>query len=56
VIDTAQAALLVSTKEERCAAVRTVLAEEADAAVAVAEGDQVFAQDAEANRVAVWCG
>ena len=32
---------------------RAVVGEEADLAVGVAEGDQVLAEDAEANRIAV---
>ena len=53
VVDAAQAALLVATEEQRRAAVRTERADHADLAVGVAEGDQVFAQGARANRVAV---
>jgi hypothetical protein len=43
-------------KIERDAAVRTVFVEQADAALGVAEGDEVFAEQTDANRRAIGLG
>ena len=53
VIEAAEAALLVATEGEGGLAVGAGLAEHAEAAVAVAEGDQVLAEQADADGVAV---
>src|SRR3972149_4343450 len=53
VVDAAQAALLVAAEEEAGAPVRAGLRDEADAAVRVAEGDEILAQDADADGRAV---
>jgi len=52
-IDAADAVLLVAADEERGAAVRAAVVHDADPAGAVAEGDQLFAQDHQAHRIAV---
>ena len=44
VIDTAQTASLVAAKPQGSAAMRTVFAQQPDATMRVAEGDQIFAQ------------
>ncbi len=56
VIDAAQAAFLVAPEIQRDAAVRTEFVEQPDAAVAVAEGDEVLAEQADADRRAVGLG
>ena len=43
VIDAAQPTFLVAAEEQRCAAVRTILVQQADASVRVAESDEVLA-------------
>ena len=53
VIDAAQAALFIATEEQRGAAVRAAMIEDADAARAVAEGDQPFAKQHQAQRIAI---
>ena len=53
VIDAAHAAFLVAAKEHRRAAVRAIGIHKADVAVAVTECDQVFAQQAHAQRLAI---
>ena len=50
VIDAAQAAFLVAAEEHRGAAVRAAVIEDADAALGVAEGDQLLAQELDAHR------
>ena len=56
VIDAAQAAFLVAPEVQRGAAVRAEFVEQADAAFAVAESDQVLAQKADAGGRAVGLG
>ena len=56
VVDAAEPALLVATVEERRAAVRAVLGDEPDLAPAVAEGDQVLAEQPHLLRRAVGRG
>ena len=56
VVNAAQAALFVAAEEKRRAAVRTVLVEQTDPALAVAKGDEVFTEQAHADRRAVWLG
>ena len=53
VVVAGEAGVLVAAKEERCAAVRAVLGEQAHVAVGVAEGDEVLAQQADALHGAV---
>ena len=53
VVDAAQAALLVAAEEQRGAAVRAAMVHDADPAGAVAEGDQLFPEQHQANRRAV---
>ena len=53
VIEAAQAAFLVAAEEQRGAAVRAAMVDHADPAGAVAEGDQLLAQQHEAHRRAV---
>ena len=55
-IDAAQAAVLVTPEEQGGAAVRAEFVEQADAALAVAEGDEVLAEQANAGRGAVGLG
>ena len=55
-IDAADAALFVAAEEERRAAMRTVVLDEADRAVAIAERDQVLAEQPHAQWVAVGVG
>ena len=55
-IDAAQAAFLVAPEIQRDAAMRAEFVEQADAALAVAEGDQVLAEQADAHRRAVGLG
>jgi hypothetical protein len=50
VIDAAQAAFLVAAEEQRGGTVRTALVDEADAALRVAEGDQLLAQQLHPHR------
>ena len=50
VIGAAEAAFLVAAEEHRGAAVRAAVIEDADAALAVAEGDQLLAQELDAHR------
>ena len=49
VVDAPQPALLVASEEERDAAMRTELVEEPDAALGVAERDEVFAEELDAH-------
>src|SRR5262249_748527 len=49
-IDAAQPALLVAPEIERHAAMRAELLDQADAALSVAEGDQLLAQELDAHR------
>src|SRR5205085_8308544 len=56
VIDAAQSAFLVAPEKQRDAAVRAEFVDQADAAVAVAEGDEVFAEEAHPHRRAVGLG
>jgi len=53
VIDAAQAALFVAPEKQRGATVRAVLVHQADFAIAIAEGDQLFAEQKYAQRVRV---
>ena len=53
VIDAAQAAFLVAPEEQRGAAMRAAMLHDADAAVGVAEGDELLAQQHEPHRLAV---
>ena len=53
VIDAAQAAFLVAAEEQRGAAMRAAMLHDADAAVGVAEGDQLLAEQQEPHRLAV---
>jgi hypothetical protein len=50
VIDAAQAALLVAPEVERHAAMRAIFLDEADAALGVAEGDELLAHQLDAHR------
>jgi hypothetical protein len=50
VVDAAQAALLVAAEEQAGTAVRAELVEPAEAALAVAEGDQPLAEQADTHR------
>jgi len=45
VIDASQAALLISAEEQRSAAMSAVVGQQADAAVGIAEGDQLLAKE-----------
>ena len=56
VIDAAQPAFLVAPEKQRHAAVRAEFVDEADAAVAVAERDEVLAQQLHPDRRAVGLG
>src|SRR5579875_599725 len=56
VIDAAQAAFLVAAEEQRRAPMRAISIDEADRAVAVAEGDEVLAQKPYADRRAIALG
>src|SRR5258708_20468410 len=56
VIDAAQAAFLVAPEKQRDAAMRAELVEEADATVAVTEGDEVLTQQAHPHRRAIGLG
>src|SRR6185437_3987632 len=53
VIDAAQPAMLVPPVEQRGAAMRTFMVHDADAARTVAPGDQLFAEQHQAHRLAV---
>ena len=53
VVDAAQAGFFVAAEEQRGAAVRAVVLEQADLAVGIAEGDELFAEQHDAARVAV---
>jgi hypothetical protein len=53
VVDAAQAIFLVAPEEERRAAVRAVRAQQADASLRVAKGDEVLAERAHAHGRAV---
>ena len=53
VIDAAQAALLVAAEEQRGATMRAALVHHTHPARAVAEGDELFAKQHEAQRVAI---
>ena len=53
VVEAAQAALLVAPEHERRATVRAILAEHADAPVAVAKDDEVLAEHPRAHGLAV---
>ena len=53
VIDAAQAAFLVAAEEQRRAAMRTIGIDQTNLALAVAEGDQVFAEQPHAQRRAI---
>src|SRR5262249_61265894 len=53
VIDAAQPALLVAAEEQRGATVRAAMVDHADAALAVAEGHKLLAQQHQADRRAV---
>ncbi len=52
-IQAAQAAPFVASQRQRCSPVRTVLANHPQPTVAVAERDQVLAEQAHTHRVAV---
>ena len=56
VVDAAQAMLFVAPEEQRCAPVRAVQAQDARAAGAVAESDEVLAEDSEASGRTIGCG
>ncbi len=56
VIEAAQAGFLVAAEGKRSAAVRTMFAEHAQAAFAVAEDDEVFAEHAGSDRRAIGDG
>src|SRR5262245_43416612 len=56
VVDAAQAALLVAAEEERRPPVRAVLVEQPDTAARVAEGDQILAEQSDANGRTVGLG
>ena len=56
VVDAAQAALLVPPEAQRDAAVRAELIQQADAALRVAEGHQVLAEQADAHRRGIGFG
>ena len=56
VIDAAQAAFLVAPEVQRGATVRAEFVDQADAAFAVAERDQVLAEQADADRRTVGFG
>src|ERR1041385_7285379 len=53
VVDAAETTLCVAAEEEGGATVRAVYVDEADAALAVAEGHEVLAEEADAERRAV---
>src|SRR5260370_972364 len=53
VVDAAQARLLVAPEEQRRAAVRAVVGDKAGRAVGIAPGNEVLAQHADADRVAI---
>jgi hypothetical protein len=53
VIDAAQPALLVASEEQRCAAMRATVVEDADPSRAVAERDEALAEQHQAQRIAV---
>jgi hypothetical protein len=55
-VDAANAALLIATEVKRGAAVRTVSLDDADFVVGVAKGDQILAEQAQANGRAIWIG
>ena len=55
-IDAAQSTFFVAAEEHRCAAVRTERADETNVAVGIAKRDQVFAEQAHAQRRAVVFG
>ena len=52
-VEAAQAAILVAREHQRGAPVRTIFVEHADAAIAVAEDDEVLAEQADLDRRAV---
>ena len=56
VIDAAQPAFLVAPEEQRDAAMRAEFVDQADAAVAVAERDEILAEQSDAHRRAVRLG
>jgi hypothetical protein len=56
VIHAADSTLLVSAEEQWCKLVRTIGRDDSDLAVGIAESQQVFAQDADANRRAIGLG
>ena len=51
-IDAAYAAFLVTAVEERGAAVRAEMVDDADTAVGRSESEEIFAQHAQAHRIA----
>ena len=55
-INAAQAALFVAAKKQRRAAVGAMFFEQTDSALAVAKGDQIFAEQAHAHRRAIGLG
>ncbi len=56
VVHAAHAALFVAAEEHRRAAMRAERVDQADVAVRIAKGDQIFAQQADADRWAVGFG
>ena len=56
VIDTANAALLVASEVERCAAVRAVRLDHSDFVIRVAKGDQILTEQAQAHGRAIRLG